>query len=260
MDLNALRARPDTPVAVVAGGASGLGEATVRALHRAGFAVAVLDLPGSPGAALAAELGPGVIFAAADVTSESEIAAALDVAMGLGTLRVAVTCAGIAPPARLLGRRGVHPLDLFSRVIAVNLVGTFNVVRLAAERIALAEPLDGERGVIVNTASVAAFEGQVGQVAYAASKAGVAGMTLPAARDLADRLIRVVTIAPGTFETPMLAGLPEEAKASLGGQTPHPARLGRPPEYAALVLHIVTNAMLNGEVIRLDGAIRMSPR
>ncbi len=247
-------------VAVVAGGASGLGAATVQALHRAGLAVVVMDLPSSAGAGLAASLGERAAFSPTDVTSEPDVAAALDVAAGLGTLRVAVNCAGIAPPVRLLGRQGVHPLEAFARVVNVNLIGTFNVLRLAAERIAAAEPVDGERGVIVNTASVAAYDGQIGQAAYAASKGGIVGLTLPAARDLARSLIRVVTIAPGTFDTPMVAGLPEDVRVSLGNQTPHPARLGKPGEYADLVLHIVSNAMLNGEVIRLDGAIRLPPR
>ncbi len=250
----------DGAVAVVAGGASGLGAATARALHRAGLAVVIMDLPASAGAELAASLGERAAFSPTDVTSEADVAVALDVAAGLGTLRVAVNCAGIAPPVRVLGRKGVHPLDVFARVVNINLVGSFNVLRLAAERIAAAEPVDGERGVIVNTASVAAFDGQIGQAAYAASKGGIVGLTLPVARDLAHTLIRVVTIAPGTFDTPMVAGLPEEARMSLGEQTPHPARLGRPSEYAALVLHIVSNAMLNGEVIRLDGAIRLPPR
>ena len=260
MQLDSLLARPDTPVAVVAGGGSGLGEATTRALHRSGFAVVVLDLVGSAAAAVAADLGERAAFVPGDVTRPDDVTAALDAAAGLGTLRVTVNCAGIAPPMRILGRRGVHSLEVFSQVVTVNLIGTFNLLRLAAERIATAEPLDGERGVIVNTASVAAFDGQIGQAAYAASKGGVVGLTLPAARDLAPSLIRVVTIAPGTFDTPMVAGLPEDARASLGHQTPHPARLGRPSEFADLVVHVVSNAMINGEVIRLDGALRLAPR
>jgi NAD(P)-dependent dehydrogenase (short-subunit alcohol dehydrogenase family) len=188
------------------------------------------------------------------------VTAALDAAAGLGTLRVVVNCAGVATPGKVLGRGGVLALDAFERVVRVNLVGTFNVLRLAAARIATAEPLGEERGVIVCTASVAAFEGQIGQAAYAASKAGVAGMTLPIARELATSLIRVVSVAPGLFATPMLAGLPQEAQDSLGRQVPHPSRLGRPEEFAALVEHIVTNPMLNGETVRLDGAIRMAPR
>jgi NAD(P)-dependent dehydrogenase (short-subunit alcohol dehydrogenase family) len=198
--------------------------------------------------------------APADVTDESAVTTALDAADGLGTLRVVVNCAGIATPGKVLGRGGVLPLDAFERVVRVNLVGTFNVLRLAAARIAAADPVGEERGVIVCTASVAAFEGQIGQAAYSASKAGIAGMTLPVARELASSLIRVVSIAPGIFATPMLAGLPQEAQDSLGKQVPHPSRLGRPEEFAALVEHIVSNPMLNGETIRLDGAIRMAPR
>jgi NAD(P)-dependent dehydrogenase (short-subunit alcohol dehydrogenase family) len=244
--------------AVVTGGASGLGFATAKRLAAAGAHVTILDLPSAPGAEQAAEIGG--TFAPGDVTSEDDVAAALDRAGERGPLRIAVNCAGIGTAGRVIGKNGVLPLDQFARVINVNLVGTFNVIRLAAERILAADEVDGERGVIVNTASVAAFEGQIGQAAYSASKGGVVGMTLPIARDLADRLIRVVTIAPGLFLTPMLQGLPPEAQESLGRQVPHPSRLGDPAEYAALVEHIVSNPMLNGEVIRLDGAIRMSPR
>jgi NAD(P)-dependent dehydrogenase (short-subunit alcohol dehydrogenase family) len=247
-------------VALVSGGASGLGLATSRRLAKAGATVVILDLPSAPGEQAATELGGDAVFAPGDVTSESDVAAALDVAAGRGPLRIAVNCAGIGTAGRVLGRGGVLPLDAFSKVVTVNLVGTFNVLRLAAEQMAAVEPVDGERGVIVNTASVAAFDGQIGQAAYSASKGGVVGMTLPIARDLADKLIRVMTIAPGLFRTPMLAGLPQEAQDSLGAQVPHPKRLGDPDEYAALVEHIVTNPMLNGEVIRLDGAIRMAPR
>jgi NAD(P)-dependent dehydrogenase (short-subunit alcohol dehydrogenase family) len=247
-------------VALVTGGASGLGLATTRKLVAAGARVVVVDLPGSDGAQAVGEFGDAAVFAAADVTDEAEVTAALDAAAGLGTLRVVVNCAGIATPGKVLGRGGVLALDAFERVVRVNLVGTFNVLRLAAARIATAEPLGEERGVIVCTASVAAFEGQIGQAAYAASKAGVAGMTLPIARELATSLIRVVSVAPGLFATPMLAGLPQEAQDSLGRQVPHPSRLGRPEEFAALVEHIVTNPMLNGETVRLDGAIRMAPR
>ncbi len=250
--------RIEGSVAVVTGGASGLGLATARRLVKAGAQVVVLDLPGAAGERAAA--GVGATFVAADVTSDAEVGAALDVAAALGPVRVAVNCAGVGTPGRVLGRNGVLPLADFTRVVTVNLIGTFNVLRLAAERIAAAEPVDGERGVIVNTASVAAFDGQIGQAAYAASKGGVVGLTLPAARDLAGALIRVMTIAPGLFLTPMLQGLPQEAQDSLGAQVPHPSRLGHPDEYAALVEHIVTNPMLNGEVIRLDGAIRMAPR
>jgi len=246
--------------AVVTGGASGLGLATARRLVAAGARVVVLDLPGERSEQAVADLGDGAVLAAADVTDEAAVAQALDVADRLGPLRVAVTCAGIAPPGRVLGRRGVLPLTDFARVLQVNLVGTFNVVRLAAERIAATDPVDDERGVVVMTASVAAYDGQVGQAAYSASKGGVVGMTLPLARDLADRLVRVVSIAPGLFATPLLAGLPQDAQDSLGAQVPHPSRLGRPDEFAALVEHVVANPMLNGEVIRLDGAIRMAPR
>jgi NAD(P)-dependent dehydrogenase (short-subunit alcohol dehydrogenase family) len=247
-------------VAVVTGGASGLGLATARRLVTAGAHVVLLDLPNAPGAQAIAELGDLAEFAPGDVTSEADVAAALDAAAARGPVRIAVNCAGVGTAGRVLGRNRVLPLDAFARVVQVNLIGTFNVLRLAAERIAATEPIDGERGVIVNTASVAAFDGQIGQAAYAASKGGVVGMTLPVARDLADKFIRVMTIAPGLFATPMLAGLPQEAQDSLGAQVPHPSRLGDPAEYAALVEHIITNPMLNGEVIRLDGAIRMAPR
>jgi len=248
-------------VAVVTGGASGLGFATAKRLAGEGAQVVLVDLPGSPGAQAAERLGAAASFAAADVTSEADVAAALDTAAALGPIRIAVNCAGIGTPGRVISGKGaVLPLDAFARVVTVNLIGTFNMIRLAAERIAATDPVDGERGVIVNTASVAAFDGQIGQAAYSASKGGVVGMTLPIARDLADKQIRVMTIAPGLFKTPMLEGLPEEAQASLGAQVPHPSRLGDPGEYAALVEHIVRNPMLNGEVIRLDGAIRMAPR
>lgn len=251
-------------VALITGGASGLGAATARRLHAAGAAVVLVDLPNSAGAELAAELGERAVFAPADVTNEEQVRAAIAAAAELGTLRIVVNCAGVATPGKVLGREGVLPLEQFSRVIQINLVGTFNVLRLCAETMAAAEPLAGEygpeRGVIVNTASVAAFDGQIGQPAYAASKGAVAAMTLPIARELARSQIRVMTIAPGIFETPMLAGLPQAAQDSLGQQVPHPSRLGKPAEYAALVEHIVANAMLNGETIRLDGAIRMSPK
>ncbi|MGW6693645.1 3-hydroxyacyl-CoA dehydrogenase [Rhodococcus sp. NPDC054953] len=247
-------------VAVVTGGASGLGLATVKALLADGAQVVIIDLPASNGEVVAKELGDRVRFAAADVTDEAAVAEALDVAESLGPLRVAVNCAGIGNAVKTVGKQGVFPLDAFKKVVDVNLFGTFNVLRLAAERIAGTEPVDGERGVIINTASVAAFDGQIGQAAYSASKGGVVGMTLPIARDLASLLIRVVTIAPGLFKTPLLGSLPEEAQRSLGGQVPHPSRLGDPAEYGALAAHIVSNPMLNGETIRLDGAIRMAPR
>ncbi len=244
--------------ALVTGGASGLGLATATALARAGAAVVIADLPGSSGEVVARSLGGA--FAATDVTDEASVQAAVELAGTMGPLRVAVNCAGIGTAGRVLGRHGPLPLEQFARVVTVNLIGTFNVIRLASAAIAQTEPVAGERGVIVNTASAAAFDGQIGQAAYSASKGGVVGMTLPIARDLADKLIRVMTIAPGLFDTPMLAGLPEPARQSLGAQVPMPSRLGDPAEYAALVQHIIENPMLNGEVIRLDGAIRMAPR
>ncbi|MDV2477697.1 3-hydroxyacyl-CoA dehydrogenase [Rhodococcus zopfii] len=247
-------------VAVVTGGASGLGLATVKALVADGAQVVIIDLPSSNGETVAKELGDRVRFAAADVTDEAAVAEALDLAESLGPLRVAVNCAGIGNAVKTVSKNGAFPFDAFKKVVNVNLFGTFNVIRLAAERIAKTEPIDGERGVIINTASVAAFDGQIGQAAYSASKGGVVGMTLPIARDLASLLIRVVTIAPGLFKTPLLGSLPEAAQESLGQQVPHPARLGDPAEYGALAAHIVANPMLNGETIRLDGAIRMAPR
>ncbi|GAA3224108.1 3-hydroxyacyl-CoA dehydrogenase [Oerskovia jenensis] len=258
-------------VALVTGGASGLGRATVEELVGAGARVVVADLPGSPGQALADALGDAVRFVPTDVTSEDDVSRALDAATELGGLHVAVSCAGIVLARRVLGKGGVHDLAAFQKVVTVNLVGTFNVARLAAERMVALGGAGGdgggeardepeERGVIVNTASVAAFDGQVGQTAYAASKGAVAAMTLPLARDLADKRIRVMTVAPGIFSTPMMASLPPEAQDSLAGQVPHPRRLGRPEEFARLVRAIVENPMLNGEVIRLDGAIRMAPR
>ncbi len=240
--------------ALVTGGASGLGLATARALAAQGARVVIADLPASRGSELP------FTFTPTDVTSEADVARAVEAATELGPLRIVVNCAGVANPGRAVGKNGALPLADFARVITINLIGTFNVIRLAAEAMMATEPIDGERGVIITTASVAAFDGQVGQPAYAASKAGVAGMTLPLAREFAPHLIRVVSIAPGIFETPMLAGLPREAQESLGAQVPHPARLGRPDEYAALVQHIIENPYLNGETIRLDGGIRMAPR
>ena len=237
------------------GGASGLGLATARALAAKGARVVIVDLPRSPGDAEAAALGGR--FVAGDVTSEAEMTRAVEAAQDL---RIVVNCAGIGSSHRVVGRDGPFPLETFKRVIEVNLIGTFNVLRLGAALMAEAEPVDGERGVIINTASVAAFEGQVGQAAYSASKAGIVGLTIVTARDLATLMIRVCTIAPGTFDTPLLGTLSEEFRQSLAAVVPHPRRLGRPDEYAALALHIVENQMLNGETIRLDGAIRMPPR
>ena len=254
--------RLDGKVALVTGGASGLGLAAVEELARAGSSVVIVDLPASDGEVRAKELGDPARFAPADVTSEEDVRAAVDAAVeAFGALHVVVNCAGVPFPGRVL-TRDLEPIDLdrFEYVVRVNLIGTFNVVRLAAARIARQDPEGEERGVIVNTASIAAFDGQIGQAAYAASKGGVVGMTLPIARDLAKNLIRCVTIAPGTFDTPMLAGLPEEARQKLAEGIPHPNRLGRPAEFGALVRHVVENPMLNGEVIRLDGALRMPPR
>src|SRR5580765_1644714 len=246
-------------VALVTGGGSGLGGACVRQLATAGAKVVIADVNQEAGTKLAAELGSDVIFVRTDVTDEPSAKAALDAALKtFGGLHLSIQCAGIALAERLLGKTGPHKLASFAKVITINLIGTFNVMRLAAEAMSRNEPnAAGERGVIVNTASIAAFEGQIGQCAYAASKGGVAALTLPAARELARQGIRVMTIAPGTFDTPLLAGLPEAARKSLGEQVPFPSRLGKPEEFAALVGHIVENEMLNGEVIRLDGALRM---
>jgi NAD(P)-dependent dehydrogenase (short-subunit alcohol dehydrogenase family) len=247
--------------AIVTGGGSGLGEATVRAFAAKGAKVAILDLAKSNGVGIAKEVNG--TFIEADVTNSDQLSAAIDTAtQALGAAHILVNCAGIATAGKTLGK-GEAPLDLepFRRTIEVNLIGTFNAIRLAAAKMAKNAPNDGgERGVVINTASVAAFEGQIGQAAYAASKGGVVGITLPIARDLASYGIRVCTIAPGIFETPMLMGLPESARQSLGAMVPFPSRLGRPTEYAQLACHIVENAMLNGETIRLDGAIRMQPR
>ncbi|GAA3815313.1 3-hydroxyacyl-CoA dehydrogenase [Sphaerisporangium flaviroseum] len=247
-------------VVLVTGGASGLGMATAGRLVTAGARVVIADLPSSPGAKVADRLGERATFVPADVTSEEEVTDALDVASGQGGLRVVVNCAGILSAIRTAGRRGPFPLEEFRRVIEVNLVGTFNVIRLAVQRMSGLDEVHGERGVIVNTASVAAFDGQIGQAAYSASKGGIASMTLPIARDLADQKIRVVTVAPGVFDTPMLEKLPERAVKSLESQFQHPARMGIPGEYAALVEHIVSNPMLNGETVRLDGGLRPAAR
>lgn len=248
--------------ALVAGGASGLGEASVRMLVAAGANVVIFDLNAQRGRLLAEEMGPTARFVAGSVTDEADVKAAIDRARHeFGGLQLAVNCAGIATPGRILSRFGPLPLDQFARVVEVNLIGTFNILRLAAAAMQGNEPTEhGERGVIVNTASIAAYEGQVGQIAYAASKGGVVSLTLAAARDLAQWGIRVVTIAPGLFDTPLLAGLSETARQSLAQQIPFPSRLGATSEFAALVQHIIANPMLNGEVIRLDGALRMGPR
>jgi NAD(P)-dependent dehydrogenase (short-subunit alcohol dehydrogenase family) len=248
--------RIDGADALVAGGASGLGAATTRRLCAAGARVTIADLNADKGAALAEELG--CRFVQTDVTNAEQVAAAVQTAR---ELRISVCCAGIGWAERVAGKRGPHSFDPFQTVINVNLIGTFNVLRLAAAAMLGNEPdAEGERGVCINTASIAAYDGQIGQIAYSASKGGIVGMTLPAARDLASMGIRVVTIAPGLFDTPLLAGLPEEARMALGEQVPHPHRLGRPEEYGELAAHIVANPMLNGEVIRLDGALRMPPR
>jgi 3-hydroxyacyl-CoA dehydrogenase / 3-hydroxy-2-methylbutyryl-CoA dehydrogenase len=246
--------------ALVVGGASGLGEATARRLAEQGAVLTIADVNAEKGQALADELGAG--FAQLDVREEEQVQAAVDqAARAAGGLRIAVTCAGTGWAQKVAGSKGPHPLQPFEVIIGINLIGTFNVLRLAASAMIGNEPDDdGERGVLINTASIAAFDGQVGQVAYSASKGGVVGMTLPVARDLAQYGIRVNTIAPGLFDTQLLAALPEEARESLGRTIPFPPRLGRPSEYALLVDQIVTNPMLNGETIRLDGALRMAPR
>jgi NAD(P)-dependent dehydrogenase (short-subunit alcohol dehydrogenase family) len=246
-------------VAIVTGGGSGLGAATARALAARGAKVGVIDLNEANAAAVAAEIGGiGVACNVADEAGATAAIAAIEAAFGIP--RILVNCAGIGGSHRVVGKNGPYPLEQFTRVVTVNLIGSFNMIRLFAARAMTAEPLGVERGVIINTASVAAYEGQIGQAAYSASKGGVVGMTLPIARDLAQHGIRVNTIAPGLFLTPLLMGLSEEVRASLGAQVPFPPRLGEPPEYAALAVHIVENAMLNGETIRLDGAIRMQPR
>jgi 3-hydroxyacyl-CoA dehydrogenase/3-hydroxy-2-methylbutyryl-CoA dehydrogenase len=249
-------------IAVVTGGASGLGEACVRELAGAGAKAAIFDLDEQRGEELAAELGGNVIFARADVTGDESVQEAIRKTMAaFGGLNVVINCAGIGVACKTLTKKGPMPLSEFSRVVQINLVGTFNVIRLALEQMVRKEPNEqGERGVIINTASAAAFDGQVGQPAYSASKAGVVGMTLPLARECADYGVRVMTIAPGLFNTPMLALLPEAVREALGKMVPFPQRLGRPEEYAMLARHIIENPMLNGEVIRLDGAIRMAPK
>jgi NAD(P)-dependent dehydrogenase (short-subunit alcohol dehydrogenase family) len=250
--------RLDGATALVAGGASGLGAATARALVERGASVVIADLDGEKAEALASELGGAATGVKADVTNEDEVRAAVKQAEGL---RFAVSCAGVGWAEKVVGREGAAQLQPFETVVRINLIGTFNVLRLAAAAIAAGEPdEDGERGAVVMTASIAAFDGQMGQAAYASSKGGIVGLTLPAARDLAREGIRVCTIAPGTFDTPLLAALPEEAREALGAQIPFPSRLGRPEEFAALACHIAENRMLNGETIRLDGALRMPPR
>ena len=245
----------------VTGGASGLGEATARMLIDSGAHAVVADVNEASGERLVSELGKGVRFARVDVTDEASVRKGLEAASELGTLRGVINAAGIVLAERVVGRNGPHAIDGFARVIQVNLLGTFNVIRLASAIMTENEPTSsGERGVIVNTASISAFDGQIGQAAYAASKGGVVGMTLPIARELARYGIRVMTIAPGIFDTPLMASLPQAARESLATQVPFPPRLGNPPEYAALVRHIIENEMLNGEVIRLDGAIRMGPK
>ena len=248
--------------ALVSGGASGLGEATVRRLHEHGAVVTIADVNEEKGAALAGELGEDASFVKADVTNEEEVEAAVQAAAGAdGGLRISVSCAGVGWAEKTAGKRGPHQLMPFETVLRINLIGTFNVLRFAASAMLANEPDGvGERGVCVNTASIAAYDGQIGQIAYAASKGGVVGLTLPAARDLASSGIRVCTIAPGLFDTPLLAALPQEQRDALGAQIPFPSRLGLPDEYASLAAQIVENQMLNGEVIRLDGALRMPPR
>jgi NAD(P)-dependent dehydrogenase (short-subunit alcohol dehydrogenase family) len=247
---------------IVTGGASGLGRAAAEAIVSAGGTVVLLDVNADAGAAAELAIGPQSRFAQADVTSEEQVKAAVELAVSaFGNLHGVINAAGIGPAAKVLGKNGPHNLDLFEKTIRINLVGTFNVIRLAAAVMAQNAPLEtGERGVIINTASIAAFDGQVGQPAYAASKGGIVALTLPVAREFASIGIRCVTIAPGIFDTPLLAALPEAARVSLGQQVPFPSRLGRPAEYAALARHVIENEMINGEVIRIDGALRMAPR
>ena len=249
-------------VVLVTGAGSGLGAAVARMVVEGGGKAVILDVNAGAGQAMAESLGPNARFQRCDVTSDAEGRAAIAAARAaFGRINALVNCAGVAPGEKIVGREGAHDLDRFARAISINLIGTFNMLRLAAEAMAGQDPApNGERGVIVNTASIAAFDGQIGQAAYAASKGGVAALTLPAARELARHGIRVVTIAPGIFATPMMAGLPAEVQDSLGASVPFPSRLGDPAEYAALVRHVFENPMLNGEVIRLDGAIRMAPK
>ena len=253
--------RIEGSAALVVGGASGLGEATIRALHSRGAGVTIADVNADKGMALAGELGERAQFVSCDVTDESQVEAAVArAAESAAGLRISVCCAGVGWAERTASKRGPHQLMPFETVLRINLIGTFNALRFAAAAMNENDPLDDERGVCISTASIAAFDGQIGQIAYAASKGGIVGMTLPAARDLAGRGIRVLTIAPGTFDTPLLGALPEESREQLGAAIPFPSRLGRPDEFAALALHIAENQMLNGEVIRLDGALRMPPR
>jgi NAD(P)-dependent dehydrogenase (short-subunit alcohol dehydrogenase family) len=248
-------------VFIVTGGASGLGGATSRMIAAGGGRVVIADVQSDKGESLAKELGSGARFVRCDVANEADARAAIDAAQSLGMLRGLVNCAGIAIGEKTVGKEGPHALASFARVITINLIGSFNMIRVAADAMSRLEPTaEGERGVLINTASVAAFDGQIGQAAYAASKGGVVGMTLPVARDLSRSGIRCVTIAPGLFATPMLLGMPQEVQDSLGRQVPFPSRLGKPEEYAALAKHIIENVMLNGETIRLDGAIRMQPK
>ena len=248
-------------VVLVTGGASGLGGATAKMVVDAGGAALIADVNTGLGERYAAELGARAKFVRCDVTAEADARAAVEAAQSMGRLVGLVNCAGIGPAAKTVGKDGPHPLEMFSKVIGINLIGTFNMIRLAAAAMTKNAPNDeGERGVIVNTASVAAFDGQIGQAAYSASKGGIVGMTLPIARDLSRDGVRVVTIAPGLFLTPLLAGMPKDVQESLGRQVPFPPRLGRPEEYAQMVGHVFANTMLNGETIRLDGAIRMAPR
>ena len=249
-------------VFLISGGGSGLGEASARRLVAGGAKVVLADVNENAGAQVAADLGEAARFLPTDVTDEAAVGGAIALAQeAFGGLHGAVNCAGVGDPGKVVGKGGAHSLALFEKVIRINLIGTFNVLRLVAEAAVTNEPdAGGERGVIINTASIAAYDGQIGQAAYASSKGGIVALTLPAARELARHGVRVVTIAPGIFDTPLLAGLPEKARLSLGEQVPFPSRLGQPEEYAALVEHIVRNAMLNGEVIRLDGALRMAPR